>query len=258
MIHSFKICGQRIVYDTGSCKAFKFPPLAFKMIESLEPPLVKGCPSHLRYSYAKYDSRDISEAYDLIYSLYESGDIFTDASCICASCSKAKETVEVADWDSAALDVKLSECSGLLAIRGDFNNVDVIEAAKKTLEKRGSATTVALHIAKGNEKFSDTVRAIESLGFRNISLELDDSARAVPELVCDEYERILKNLIKESESTYRFLPFDTNHISDCKNNNPACVGCWAHGICGGGYIASDCDIARKQIECALALSAINK
>lgn len=78
MSHLYKINGQRIFVDTNSLKAYPITPLAYKMIGSLTPPLTKDCPSALRYSYAKYDSNDVSSAYKEIYSLYKKGLIYSE------------------------------------------------------------------------------------------------------------------------------------------------------------------------------------
>lgn len=78
MVHAFKQGGQRIALDTASGAVHVLSALAYKMIDLLEPPLTPVCPSALRYDLAKYDSRDVDEAYDELYALYESGVLFSD------------------------------------------------------------------------------------------------------------------------------------------------------------------------------------
>ena len=50
-----------------------------KMLSYIKPPLTQDMPVSLRYSLAKYDSSGVEEAYEELYSLYERGELFSDA-----------------------------------------------------------------------------------------------------------------------------------------------------------------------------------
>lgn len=78
MLHIFKQGGQRIALDTASGAVHVLSALAYKMIGLLEPPLTAVYPTSLRYDLAKYDSRDVGEAYDELFSLYQNGVLFSE------------------------------------------------------------------------------------------------------------------------------------------------------------------------------------
>ena len=77
MVHIFKQGGQRIALDSASGAVHVLSALAYKMLDLLEPPMTEVCPTAVRYDLAKYDSRDVDEAYDELYSLYEAGVLFS-------------------------------------------------------------------------------------------------------------------------------------------------------------------------------------
>ena len=124
MIHLFKLCGQRIVYDSNSRKAHKLSPLAFKIIGSVTPPLKKGCPSPLRYAFAKYDSGDLSAAYDEIYGLYESGELFADE-----PSPEAEPSLEVIPYSSGIADGKTKIVTVSLTSDDIENAVSLVAAS---------------------------------------------------------------------------------------------------------------------------------
>lgn len=78
MVHSFKFGGQRIAYDSVSGAVIPLSELAFKMLDYIELPMQKDCPSALRYDLAKFDSAAISDTYDEMYALYREGKLFAD------------------------------------------------------------------------------------------------------------------------------------------------------------------------------------
>ena len=77
MIHCWKSAKQKLVYDTVSGAIVSLTSLEYKMIQAITPPLAPICPSSLRYELAKYDSADVEEAYEHIYSLYLNGILFS-------------------------------------------------------------------------------------------------------------------------------------------------------------------------------------
>ncbi len=79
MVHSFKFGGQRIAYDSVSGAVIPLSELAFKMLDYIELPMPKDCPSALRYDLAKFDSAAISDTYDQMYALYKEGKLFADS-----------------------------------------------------------------------------------------------------------------------------------------------------------------------------------
>ena len=78
MVHSFKFGGQRVAYDSVSGAVIPLSELAFKMLDYIQLPMPKDCPSALRYDLAKFDSAAISDTYDEMYALYKEGKLFAD------------------------------------------------------------------------------------------------------------------------------------------------------------------------------------
>ena len=73
MIHIFKLNRHRIAYDCTRRVSYSLSALAIKIAEAVHPPLSEECPSSLRYAFAKYDSHDLSEAYQEVYALAKRG-----------------------------------------------------------------------------------------------------------------------------------------------------------------------------------------
>ena len=76
MVHYWKSEKQKLVYDTASGAVIHLTSLEYKMIQAITPPLSPLCPSSLRYELAKYDSADVEEAYERIYTLFKEGILF--------------------------------------------------------------------------------------------------------------------------------------------------------------------------------------
>ncbi len=76
MVHIFKILGKKIAFDSASGAFVPLTALANKMVGALTAPLAPVCPTSLRYELAKYDSEDVSDTYDKLYSLQENGILF--------------------------------------------------------------------------------------------------------------------------------------------------------------------------------------
>lgn len=79
MLHCWKSAKQKLVYDTASGAIVSLTSLEYKMVQAITPPLAPLCPSSLRYELAKYDSADVEEAYEHVYSLYRDGILFASA-----------------------------------------------------------------------------------------------------------------------------------------------------------------------------------
>lgn len=78
MVHSFKLGGHRWAYDSGSRTLHILDELMFKMLDYIELPMPKDCPSALRYDLAKYDSAAIDDTYAELYKLYIDGSLYSD------------------------------------------------------------------------------------------------------------------------------------------------------------------------------------
>ena len=73
MIHLYKYNGRKRCYDTASGAVFELTALQFKMLGDIQAPMTPACPTSLRYELAKYDSDDVTEAYDELYGFFSDG-----------------------------------------------------------------------------------------------------------------------------------------------------------------------------------------
>lgn len=272
MTHLFKLCGQRIAYDTNARKAHKLSPLAFKMIESLTPPLKKGCPSPLRYAFAKYDSAALSSAYDEIYDLYIAGELFRDE-----PLPETKPDINVLPFPSRptdgittlitlplssneienAISLVSENSNTVLAPKADYSDGMAVKSALEILDRIGAKKICPIHEVKSTDDcFSETVSELRKQGFTQISLSVLQDALNDPDKVMSEYEQIFKTIVRSDDKSFVFYPFIPDYISA---TNPGagtgCLGCFAYGICHGAHSGAECDIIRKQTECALANTA---
>ena len=69
MLYTLKSSGKKYAYDSSSGAVIQLNALQHKMLGAIVPPLTAVCPTSLRYELAKFDSLDVEEAYDYIYSL---------------------------------------------------------------------------------------------------------------------------------------------------------------------------------------------
>lgn len=76
MLYTLKSAGKKYAYDSASGALIQLNALQFKMLGAILPPLMAVCPTSLRYELAKFDSMDVEEAYDYIYSLSRDGLIY--------------------------------------------------------------------------------------------------------------------------------------------------------------------------------------
>lgn len=276
MIHIITKYGKRVVYDTNSHKAHHLSPLAVKMLTSLTPPLREGCPSPLRYAFAKYDSGDLSEAYNSIYALYASGDLFAETPLPEAKPKMGfvnygdelpdTETVIAAiPLDSENIDKAAEaaekEAGTVLAPVADYADSKNAEAAAKLAERLGFIKVCPIHkVTKENEQFSETVKKLREQGFSLISVIIADGAANTPESTAAEYDKIMKNIVRSHDTGITFLPFRTDYIKatakkQSDSEADACAGCIACGICTGTHTGAECDIIKLQTECALIAEA---
>ncbi|MBR4872524.1 MAG: hypothetical protein IKV00_01680 [Clostridia bacterium] len=76
MLYTFRFEGKKYAYDSVSGAIVQPSALEYKMMGAILPPLTPVCPTSLRYELAKYDSLDVEDAYNTIYSLFEQGVLY--------------------------------------------------------------------------------------------------------------------------------------------------------------------------------------
>lgn len=112
MLYTLKSAGKKYAYDSTSGAVIQLNALQFKMLGAIVPPLTPVCPTSLRYELAKFDSMDVEEAYEYIYSLsrdgllYKEDDgkvrIITEGENACADTALAGELIALAFADTPA------------------------------------------------------------------------------------------------------------------------------------------------------------
>lgn len=80
MLYTFRFEGKKYAYDSASGAIIRPDALQFKMLNAIQPPLNKACPTSLRYELAKFDSLDVEDAYNKIYALFEAGILYAPES----------------------------------------------------------------------------------------------------------------------------------------------------------------------------------
>lgn len=110
MLYTLKSAGKKYAYDSVSGAVIQLNALQFKMLGAILPPLTAVCPTSLRYELAKFDSMDVEEAYEYIYSLscdgliYKEYDgkirIITEGENACTDASLAGELIALAFADA--------------------------------------------------------------------------------------------------------------------------------------------------------------
>lgn len=76
MLYTLKFSGKKYAYDCVSGAVIQLNSLQLKMLGAICPPLTAVCPTSLRYELAKFDSLDVEETYEYIYSLAKDGLIY--------------------------------------------------------------------------------------------------------------------------------------------------------------------------------------
>ena len=78
MIYLYKYNGKKCCYDSASGAVVELTALQYKMMGAIEAPLTPACPTSLRYELAKFDSEDVTQAYDELYGLFCDGLIYRE------------------------------------------------------------------------------------------------------------------------------------------------------------------------------------
>ncbi len=222
MVHSFKLGGRRIAYDSASGSLHLFGELAYKMLDYIELPMPKDCPSALRYDLAKYDSAAIDETYEELVTLYRAGALYGAEEAFTAS-------EEPLPWNGFVL--RLADGSVI-----SHDNPSLLERAL-ALAEAGEDTDIGL--------------VIDAAGEGEAPLEESD----FPALF-KECEKLAKEQIARTGSDRSFIAFKLD-ACDGEQTFPVCRGCWARKLCGLPTCGERlCELERKCIECALAAENI--
>ncbi len=109
MVHKIKFGVNRFIYDSESGYIHPLDELGFKLLDYLELPMARECPSALRYDLAKYDSDAISAVYAELLALSDEGKLFAPERPIASEAAEGKGAAHVFDTDEG---VKLESVVG--------------------------------------------------------------------------------------------------------------------------------------------------
>ncbi len=76
MLYTVKTDGKKYAYDSASGAVIPLNNLKFKMLNAIVPPISQTSLTSLRYELAKFDSGEVSEAFDEILSLAQNGILY--------------------------------------------------------------------------------------------------------------------------------------------------------------------------------------
>lgn len=166
-VHTFKCCGQRIALDVPSGAVHVLSELAFEMLGRIAPPLAPECPVSLRYQLAKYESSEVSEAYNELFSLYKEGELFSED----AEYKMPPSGVVKSMCLHVSHDCNM-RCRYCFADAGDYNRsrkLMDLETGKKALdylfEKSGSIHNLEVDMFGGEPLLNfDVVKALVAYG----------------------------------------------------------------------------------------------
>lgn len=117
MLILFRHNAKKYAYDTVCGALHTVNALEYRMLEAIQPPMSRGCPTALRYELAKYDSESVAECYDALYEKAADGMIFApENGTLC---------VPVADRETlrAALSATAEKLSAPVHVKGDTDGL---------------------------------------------------------------------------------------------------------------------------------------
>ena len=131
MIYLYKRNGKKCCYDSASGAIIEMTALQYKMMNAIEAPLSPTCPTSLRYELAKYDSEDVSEAYDELYGLFSDRLLYAEGDSDTALLRTAGD-YSVSDADEADLVFAYVKSMGMTKYRTlGPHNEGIVKAAEK-------------------------------------------------------------------------------------------------------------------------------
>ncbi len=216
MLHTFKVGGQRIAYDSVSGYVLPLSELAYKMLDYLVFPMPKECSSELRYDLAKFDSRDIEKTYKELYALYSEGKLFRD---------------DTSDRSNAGgARIKLGDTVF------DRVNSELCDIAKEKFEN-GEDITVCI------EPASELDHGIRREDLPIVKKELDHLARLQIKMNRNslDFKPFVNSVNKESNFHDNEICRDCWALKMCTLKAPA---------------GALCELECKRIECVMATSAV--
>jgi len=276
MFHIFKLNGHRGGFDCSKKVYYPLSALSMKILESVSHPMPEECPSSLRYAYAKYDSRDLSDAYRELYDLDRAGLLFADKAVndrpvgaftvLRTSAAASVDKIRSAAAEGIThLRVYIKDATPCLVstLRETFSALPALQIIVDTPlcalrdEDITELNRLECYIqAQANDgcSLAETVLSLAARGAKYIDADIPATEGAPKEL-----QQLAKELERRG-NTVEFAPFTFSLTADAEYDIdiPACRDCWAREICGGkcqrGENTAACQLERTKIECAIVLT----
>ena len=218
MVHTFKIYGQYYALDIASKAVHLISPAEYDILRYIKLPFENELPSSLRYDLAKYSSDELSASYLRLSKLSSDGVLMPesfDSSNSGAGVAFDENLSEVPRQkkdSNGNTTFQKTECTQLT------DNQKALSNSEKNIA--GCANTVVY--SKNSPVFASKVLKLADSGVTLISAEQDLTAPVSPDdydIVCSEYERIAKEMIKRKTGRaagpdFGFLPFDIPSLTD--------------------------------------------
>lgn len=77
MIHQYQLNGYNLILDVNSGAVHVVDELVYRIAEELSPPLAEKCPDALIEKLSSFGAKNIEEAYGELFTLYQSGQLFS-------------------------------------------------------------------------------------------------------------------------------------------------------------------------------------
>ena len=219
MVHTFKLGGQRIAYDSVSGLVLPLTELAYKMLDYIELPMPKECSSALRYDLAKYDSKAIDQTYNELYALYRDGRLFAKGDAVIGT-----------TYDGAAIKVGDTLCT-----RADPHIFDIV----KKLADDGKDVTISIVDSPANAP------AFTEEDVPTVARQLEKTAK-------EQVKRIQGKIDARPFTAFEKIPV-------AEHENESCMGCWAYKLCSlTSPQNAKCELEKKRIECVMLCETASK
>lgn len=135
MLYTIKTDGKKYAYDSASGAVLSLNTLQFKMLNAIVPPISPASLTSLRYELAKYDSGEVSDTFDEIYTLAQNGILYADEDGVIRLMASGEYACD-SETLAATLLQKAFEGKATAKFETVGNNFS--EIAKKTAEQTGT------------------------------------------------------------------------------------------------------------------------
>lgn len=137
MLCTFRFEGKKYAYDSVSGAVIQPSALVYKMMGAILPPLTPACPTSLRYELAKFDSLDVEEAYNEIYSLFRDGILYCPENGAVRIRTEGEYAFASSGLIAAALNEAFAKSDSTIRFEVSGKNAEATAIAKEVASRLG-------------------------------------------------------------------------------------------------------------------------